>query len=383
LILAILVLFLAALTQGVTVPLLPSLSNAGADQAQLLGLVYGAHGAMRIAAQPFGGLWVDRAGGRRVLAAAAFLCTLSLAGFLFTTSPMQSLVLRGLGGVSSGFAHPAAFAVALEGVAAERQGRRLSTVLAVGATGMVLGPVLAALFATNHLRLPLVIALVPAAAVAAFLGIAAISQRADKAVATSTAVARGTELKDLRSLLLDVTLLATIVPIAFNKLTFSAFQALLPIYGSEVLGLDRRGVSLVFLVTGVAFAAVQPLGGRLVDRFSPRRFVIALTPVLVAVLFALAFVSGRTSFLVGYVLYIVVATLVFVAALKLLATHPGASTRMGAVYGGAATLTDPFTAIGPIVFMSAYAHVHTYTFALMAAFGLVTGVAFVRGTAAR
>ena len=248
---------------------------------------------------------------------------------------------------------------------------------------MVLGPVLAALFATKHLRLPLVIALVPAAAVALFLGIAAISRRAGTAVATSASVARGTDLKDLRSLLLDVTLLATIVPIAFNKLTFSAFQALLPIYGSEVLAFDRRWVSLVFLVTGVAFAAVQPLGGRLVDRFSPRSFVIALTPVLIAILFALSFVTGRASFLVGYVLYILVATLVFVAALKLLATHPGASTRMGAVYGGAATLTDPFTAIGPIVFMTAYAHVQTYTFALMAAVGLVTGVAFVRGTSAR
>lgn len=382
-ILAILVLFLASLSQGVTVPLLPSLSNAGAEQAQLLGLVYGAHGAMRIASQPFGGLWVDRAGGNRVLAAAAVLCTLSLAGFLFTTSPYQSLVLRGFGGISSGLAHPAAFAVALDGIAAERHGRRLSTVLAVGATGMVLGPVLAALFATRHLRLPVVVALVPAGAVAVVLCITTLARRHPIGAFAGPATQRSTSLKELRTLLLDVTLLATVVPIAFNKLTFSAFQALLPIHGEAVLGLDRRGVSLVFLVTGIAFAAVQPVGGRLVDRFSPRAVVIVLTPALIGVLFALSLANGRDAFLVLYVLYIVVATLVFVAALKLLATHPRASTRMGAVYGGAATLTDPFTAIGPIVFMTAYAHVQTYTFALMAAVGLVTGIAFVRGTRAR
>jgi MFS family permease len=376
-ILAIAVLFLVGLGQGVTIPLLPALSESGASDARLLGVVYGSHAAARILMQPIGGVWVDRVGGRRVLVIAALVYVTSLVGFFFTSSPLHTLVLRIMAGISSGLIHPAVFVLAMHGVPPERQGRRVSTVLGVGASGMVVGPVLAALFATKSLRLPLVIALVPTAAVTLALIVAAAKAEPKEADGKRRTLSE--ELREMRGLFLRGSLIAMTLPIALNKLTFGAFQALLPIYGEEKLELGRRGVSLLFLATGIAFAATQPIAGPLVDRLAPRTVCLLLTPILIVLLGAMTFIPVREVFYVLYILYIVVSSIIFVATLKLVTTTFGAGgERHGGLYGSVATLTDPFTVLGPILFMNVYAAMKVQTFAVMAAVGIVSGLIFAR-----
>jgi DHA1 family multidrug resistance protein-like MFS transporter len=384
--LPIAMLFLASLGQGVTIPLLPALTQSGAADARILGLVYGANAGARILAQPLGGVWVDRFGGKRVLVVASLLYTVSLAGFLVISGPVQALGLQVTSGVATGFAYPAVFALAMQGVPAERQGRRVATVLGVGTSGNVVGPVLAALFATKNVRLPVVLALVPTGLVALALVVGAMLARRGEARAShgeeSRPAPRGLrdEVRAMGRLFLDVALVAAALPIAFNKLTFGAFQALLPIYGGERLGLDTRGVSLLFLATGVSFAVSQPLAGWIVDRFPPRAICLALGPLLLALLASLSFIPGRTYFFVGYIGYVVSASIIFVATLKLLTTRYGTSGRHGGLYGIAATLTDPFTVVGPILFMNVYATAKSYTFVVMAAVGVLSLAGFARYT---
>jgi MFS family permease len=300
----------------------------------------------------------------------------SLAGFLFPSSPPEALVLRLLGGASSGLIHPAVFVLAMEGVPPERQGRRMSTVLGVGAAGMVVGPVLAALFAARSVRLPLMIALVPTVIVTLALIIGAARTK-DSAPGAPRAL--GDALREMRGLVLRGARIATTLPIAFDKLTVGAFQALLPVYGAESLDLGHRGVSVLFLITGVAFAATQPIAGPLVDRIAPRTLCLVLTPVLLALLSAMSFFPGREVFFVTYVLYIVVTSTIFVATLKLVTTSFGGDgARHGGLYGSIATLTDPFTAIGPILFMNVYAVAKGQTFLSMAAVGVLSGALFTR-----
>jgi MFS family permease len=387
--LAIALLFLLSLGQGVTVPLLPALSQSGASDARLLGFVYGSHAAARILTQPFGGVWVDRVGGRRVLVIAALLYFVSLVGFFFTTSPLFTLVLRVLSGIAGGLGHPAVFVLAMHGVPPERQGRRVSTVLGIGASGMVIGPVLAALFATKDLRLPLTIAIVPTALVSVLLIVEALRTK-DPGTKTQDASAAepprtlGEELREMRSLFLRGALFAMVLPIAFNKLTFGAFQALLPVYGEEHLSIGHRGVSLLFLATGVSFAATQSVAGRLVDRVSPRSVCLVLSVVLLIDLLSMSLFRGeRTVFFVSYILYIVVSSIIFVATLKLVTTTFGeGGKRHGGLYGSVATLTDPFTVLGPILFMNVYSSIKTQTFATMAAIGILSALLFARYTSA-
>jgi DHA1 family chloramphenicol resistance protein-like MFS transporter len=379
-ILAIVVLFLVSLGQGVTLPLLPAMAQSGSGEASVLGVVYASHGAARIVIQPFGGVWVDRAGGQRVLTVAACLYAAALAGFFFTSSAEEMLVLRIATGMATGLAYPAVFALSIETVPPERQGRRMSLVLAMGTSGMVVGPVLAALLSPRGLRLPLSLALTPAVVVAVGLVFAQVF--AKKPPETRAVRNLGDELRAMRGLFLDVALLAAVIPVAFNKLTFSAFQALLPIHGKEVLGLGHRGVSLLFLATGVTFAAVQPLGGWLADRFHPRTVSLALTPVLLFILVSMSLVPSTpfAPFVVAYVSYVAVSSLIYIATLKLVTRTHGSPGRYGGLYGSAATLTDPWTVVGPIVFMNAYAGARNRTFAIMAGVGLLSGAVFALAT---
>lgn len=376
---ACLVLFLTSLGQGVTLPLLPALSQSGSEQAQLLGVVYGAHAAARIVTQPMGGVWVDRRGGERVLVVASILYTASLSGFLFTSSPWFSLVLRVLGGVASGLAQPAAFALVLGGVAPSAQGKRVATVLGLGSAGMVVGPVIAAAFSKDRSpTLPVLVALVPSVVITVVLFAKHVGRGLSPVAKEPTVVGNDrVPSRAFHGLALDAALVASVLPIAFNKLTFSAFQALLPVYGPEALGLDSRGVSLLFLGTGVVFAAVQPLGGFVVDRFPSRTVSIALTPLLVAVLASMSFVTRPASFVALYLGYIAVASIIYVATLKVLVSTQGPDARLGALYGSTATLTDPAMVLGPVIFMGAYATLASYSFVVMAAVGLAVGGLFV------
>jgi Na+/melibiose symporter-like transporter len=250
---------------------------------------------------------------------------------------------------------------------------------------MVVGPVLAALFAAKSLRLPLVIALVPTVLVTSALIVVAMRTTTNEPAETRPPRKLVGELREMRALFLNGSLFAMTLPIAFNKLTFGAFQALLPIHGEAKLDLGRRGVSLLFLATGVAFAATQPVAGPLVDRIAPRSLYLILAPILVAVLAVMAFPFPREVFFAAYILYIIITSIIFVATLKLVTTTFGAGgERHGGLYGSVATLTDPFTVLGPIVFMNAYAFLgpdrSAHTFLGMAAVGVLSAALFARYT---
>jgi hypothetical protein len=96
----------------------------------------------------------------------------------------------------------------------------------------------------------------------------------------------------------------------------------------------------------------------------------------------MSFVPGRVFFFASYLSYIVVSTAIFVATLKLVTKTHGGEGRLGGVYGSTATLTDPFTVLGPVIFMNVYATLRAHTFLSMALVGAVSGLVFARSTTA-
>ena len=173
-----------------------------------------------------------------------------------------------------------------------------------------------------------------------------------------------------------------LLPIAFNKLTFSAFQALLPVHAGGALhlplGVATAGVYSVtglFALTGVCFAAAQPLGGWLVDRFAPRAVILALTPPLLGALAALAFATTPFAFTWLYAAYVSASSVIFTATLKQAARAYGTEDTYGGVFGVLATLTDLMTVVGPILFLNLYGAAGAWVFLVMA----VAGVPFAAG----
>jgi hypothetical protein len=169
---------------------------------------------------------------------------------------------------------------------------------------------------------------------------------------------------------------ALILPIAFNKLTFTAFQGIIPLHGLNALGLSMRGVTGIFAMTGVLFAVFQAVGGVLADRFPPRGVVLAFTPPLLASLWALSGTQGGLSFAAVYAGYVCCSSTLFTATLKHVSRAYGTKETYGGVFGVLATLTDLMTVVGPVVFLGLYGTSGSGVFATMGAIGLGAAVAY-------
>jgi MFS family permease len=361
--LPILSLFTVSLGYGVVVPLLPELSGGAARVTPgTVSLVYATYAAAKISAQVPGGVLTDRRGGARVLALALPLFTLSLAGFLWNGGPAWFALVRAVEGAATGLVYPAVFALVARG-GEQGSGKRIGLAVGLGTSGLLLGPVLGWALSPIALRAPVWAALGVAAVLSAWVAL----KPPESAVASAPRTLQG-ELRQLGALGGNGAFLGLMLPIAFNKLTFSAFQGLIPLHGPR-LELSLREVTALFALTGVVFGAFQAIGGILTDRISPRVLVLALSGPLLVCLAALASAHGGTAFTMAYAGYIALSSVIFTATLKHAARAFGTEDTYGGVFGVLGTLTDLMTVVGPLLFLGVYGAWGADVFLLMAVIG--------------
>lgn len=373
-VLAAAALFVVSLGYGVVVPLLPAL--AGTQQASAVGMVYAVYAAAKIGAQLPGGAWVDRRGPDRVLAVALSLYTLSTVGFLLAWGPVWFGLMRVLEGAATGLTYPAVLLRVTLARGGQPSGRDLGTVVGLGTGGLLVGPALAGALAQFDPRAAVTVAAVLSAAVTLAVMLAKTPMPAASQHPVRSA---GAEAKALWRLASDVAFVAAVVPVAFNKLTYSAMQGLLPLHGPAVLGLQTQGVTVLFALTGVVFGLAQPLGGALADRAGARTLVLTAAPLLLVGLYGMSLTSQPLAFGAAYLLYVATSSMVFAATLKHVA-QSGGPGRWGSTFGLMGTLTDTMTVVGPLVFLGMYGGTGGNVFAVMAGVGVLSTVWFAWGT---
>lgn len=360
-----LALFVVSLGYGVVVPLLPELAGgrAATDEA-LLSAVYASYAALKIGAQVPGGVWVDRVGPTRVMRWALAGYLVSLGGFLFGADLAWFTAVRAVEGAATGLVYPAAFALALRGADPAKTGRRLGTMAGVGTSGLLVGPALGGWLGEADPRLPVQVALLATVPVLAWT----LARDAEPPREAERSV--GAELRGLGRVARDFGFLALMLPIAFNKLTFSSFQGLLPLWGPDVLDVGTRGVTAYFVLTGVCFGAAQPLAGWLSDRVGARPVVLVGCVPLLVCLAALNWTTTPVLFGVAYGGYVVFASCMFTATMKHAAHAFGTDDTYGGLFGMLGTLTDVMTVVGPLLFINLYGLVGPRVGVWMAVVGL-------------
>ena len=369
--LAVFALFVVSLGYGVVVPTLPTLAG-GRDviPESSLSLIFALYSTARIACQIPGGLATDRFGPVPMLRLALPLFAATLLGFVLSADPWVFLVLRGLEGAATGLVYPACFALALLDGDPAGGGRRLSTVAALGTSGLLLGPALGALL-PDAPRLAVSVALAPTVGLALWIWRPGGARVSPTAVGTRNPPRALRE--DVHALIQvgrQVAFLALMAPIAFNKLTFSAFQGLLPLVGADHWPGEPRRVLALFVLIGLVFALAQPVAGLLADRLAPRALVRWTTPALLGALAGLGFVNDFPPFALLFGLYVFASSIIFTATMKHGARTFGTEDTYGGVFGLLATLTDLATIIGPLVFINLYAAWNDGAFLAMAIVGL-------------
>lgn len=376
-VLCALALFVVSLGYGVVVPLLPELAGVSdTGSASALSIVYAAYAAAKIGAQVPGGAWVDTVGGKRVLRAGIVLFTLSLVGFLFPLGAAWFAFVRTVEGAATGLVYPAVFALVLRGGVEKGSGKRIGAVSGIGTSGLLVGPAIAGALANQGARAAVLAALGVSVVICAFVLAGQGLGEDEPRVAGRRTVT--SEVRNLVALATTAGFLALCLPIAFNKLTFSAFQGLLPLHG-PTLGLGVRGVSALFAATGIVFGASQALGGVLVDKFTPRGVVLALTVPLLVSLGVLPLTTAPLVFGAAYLAYVCASSIIFTATLKHAARAFGTEDTYGGVFGVLGTLTDLMTIVGPLVFLNLYRPLGGWVFAAMAVCGVPFALGFVRG----
>ncbi len=373
-----LALFAVSLGYGVVVPLVPTFA-AGAD-GFLISLVYALYSAAKIGAQIPGGVWVDRAGPRRALLLGLGLFAASTAGLLIPGPPAWLIVLRILEGIGTGLVYPAVFARVFSG-AGGRTGTSLGIVGGLGSSGMVVGPVLAGLLAPLNVRLPVGVAL----GVTVLAAVLIVSEGAGVAAERAPGPRRtvGEELRALVRLASSLAFVGAVLPIGFNKLSYTGLQGVIPLHGEAVVHLSLQGITTLFAVLGVTFAVAQPVGGFLSDRFRARSVVLWVGPIALLSLGSMSLTIDPLAYGAGLFGYAFFSSVIFAVILKLTADRfvgPGAH---GGVYGLLGTLTDVMTVLGPLVFVNAYTAWPKDIFLVMAGTGALFLTAFVVLTRAR
>lgn len=361
-------LFVVSLGYGVIVPLLPSLSGGVAQVTPgTVSAVYASYAAAKIVAQVPGGVWVDRRGGGPVLRVALPLFAVSLAGFLWNGGAWWFALVRAVEGAATGLVYPAVFALVLE--QGEASGRRIGLTLGIGTSGLLIGPALGWWLSKTSLQLPVVVAAVTA------LGLSVLVRAPSRPVVGPQRTLES-EWRSLSALAMSGGFLGLMLPVAFNKLTFSAFQGLIPLYGPTHLGLDLGGVTALFVLTGVVFGIFQGVGGVLADQLAPRGLVLACSLPLLAAYAALSVVSTGLGFALCYGSAIALSSVIFTATLKHAARAFGTQDTYGGVFGVLGTLTDTMTVVGPLLFLNVYGAVEGWVFAVMALIGVPSVIGY-------
>lgn len=366
-------LFAVSLGYGVVGPLVPALAErAGDTDVASFGWMFATYSVAKIASQPAGGVLVDRAGARPVLLAGLAIYAVAMAGLVFPAPLAGIAALRALEGAAEGLVYPAVLAAVREGTPEEDIGRRLGTALAIGSSGLLLGPVLGAALRDVGLAWPLV----TAASVAALVAVgAARSVRATPSPRERRTL--GGELAALTAALRDPDVSLPALPIAHNKLAMSAYLALLPISVVQDLGAPPAEVAVPFLVVGLAFGLSQPIAGWLVDRREPRVVVsLLLLPVLLSCA-ALAAPRTLAWFSAALAVNVALQSVVFTGVLKQVAVAKGARDVYGGVMGSLATITDLATVVGPLLVLGAYPRVGVLVFPLVASAGILFHVPYL------
>lgn len=368
--------FLVNLGYGIVLPVLPTLADATPFD---VGLMYTVFSATKLAAQLYGGAAADRFGAGPAMRLGVAIYAASLAGLAAAHSVAAVLVFRVVEGVAVGLCVPAMSSIVLGTGDEASFTRRHGIVLGLGGVGMVSGPVIGLAAGRDHVREAMVVIAAATVAGALFAPKVAPPSTTDSASPLAEHDEAAFEFRSLIRYVASPGFAFLVAPLAFGKLVFGVLQPLLPIHAAREHMSDAT-VAMLFALTGILFAATQPLVGALRSRFSSRTLALACLLASAASVGAMALFDGPIGFSTAYLTYVVFGSMLFAANSGLVGeTFHAEQQDHGKVFGAMHSVTDAAMLLGPPLLLAVYDRDARVSFATLGALGLVFALAFVVG----
>lgn len=367
-----LAIFAANMGLGIIFPLIPHLAAGSQGGAAAVGGIFASYAAALVFSEVVGGALADRLDTSRLLVGALALYFLTLLAFTVARGVPMLMGVRAFEGLAIGLVVPCVMKLVVRSVPPERLGRGIGTVMGLGGMGFIAGPLIGGQLAPIGLPLPFLCA-------AAVAGIAACASvvwlpptPAVEGPAPLGAIAR-TELAAFWRRLTDAGFFGLVLPLLAVKAVFATMQAVLPLFGERVLGADMAHVSYLFVVTAIAYGIVQPLAGRLADRFPIYRLVAAAFVLMAALLAVMAMQRDYLAFLVPYAVFSLAQCGSVLFAMKAVGEGLG-ETAQGRAFGLASAIGDLGMIVAPAALMPAFAWRHEAVFWGLAVLLVVCGL---------
>jgi MFS transporter, DHA1 family, multidrug resistance protein len=327
-------------------PLLPLFARELGADAPLIGLVVGASTFTGIVVKLPAGAWSDVLGRRALLVAGALIFAVMPFTYLAVSGLGLLIALRVVHGSATAIFGPVASASLSDLAPSHRRATWLSTYSTIQGAGQAVGPVLAGyLIAMRRFDLAFLLAGVIALStpVIVWRWPAAPGRR----VADDRPVLR--QLADgIQEVVQDRRVLVASVAQAAQFLLNGSLNAFLPLYASEVIGMNAADVGWLFATQTVATLATRPVIGVVSDRVG-RRGVIVTGLVACSTAVWMMSAAETASQLVATVLAYAAGVAVTTAATSAYVTDVAPRARYGAAHGVFGTIYDVGDAAGPIL----------------------------------
>lgn len=272
---------------GLIIPLLPIYGREMGASGIYLGLLTSLFGMTRAITSLPGGILADRLGRKKLIAGGLFVYTVVMFLFGVSTNLYHLLILRACQGAASGVVWPVAATMVADIVEPQDRGKAMGFFTMMWDAGIAVGPVLGGLLsAAFNITVPFFVCSL-LSLVSAVLIVRRVRETHSKSEQPSSF--------SFESLSFHKFSLVGVCITGFT-ITFAMglVHPILPLFGSEVIGLDEASIGLIFGAMGATRFMVKAPSGVLSDRIGRKRVV--MTGLILNSVFTTA-ISGARSFL--------------------------------------------------------------------------------------
>jgi MFS family permease len=336
-----LVAFCVAVGFGVLVPVLPVFARSfGVGNAEV-GAVISAFALMRLISSPFCGWLIKILSERIIMATGIFIVAISsgLAGL--SSSYLQLLVLRGVGGIGSAMFTVSAFTLLLTSVEAGVRGRAAGFFQAGFLIGGITGPALGGALSAISLTAPFFF-YAGTLVVAGIAGLVLLRRRSAKPKeGTAEAV-------PLRAVVRDARYQAACFSnLAQGWTSFGVRSSLIPVLVVELLHRPASWTGIAFACSAVAQTVAVSPAGRFTDTVGRRPAMILGSIVAAVSIMAVPFAPNIWLLIVVLCLYGIASA--FLGTAPAAAVGDAAGHRSGTAVAVFSMCSDIGAIIGPLV----------------------------------
>jgi MFS family permease len=327
-------------------PLLPLFARELGADARLIGLIVGASTLTGVALKLPAGAWSDIVGRRALLVTGAAVFAVMPFTYLAVSGLGLLIALRVVHGSATAIFGPVASASVSDIAPSHRRATWLSAYSTVQGAGQAFGPVLAGyLIAMRRFDLAFLLAGAIALATPIIVWRWPATNRPSGSSDRSPLRQFSEGLKEVAR---EPRVLAASLAQSAQSLLNGSFNAFLPLYAIEVVGMGPAAVGWMFALQTVTTLATRPLIGMLSDRIGRRGVIITgLTTCSAAVWMISA--AESVSPLIAAVFAYAAGVAVTTAATSAYVTDVAPRARYGAAHGVFGTIYDVGDAAGPIV----------------------------------